>query len=294
MLEKANLTDEQKKELTLELTEYEKYLIGRKMSLGYWSRIKILLTYCKEKNIDIKKFSTKDWTTFITTKNLAPVTINSYIVSAKNYLRDYLKIDTNELMKEKRLKVSQKSEPEVLTENDLKTIVEKIYINSEKLTPLKVKAILYILFYTGMRKNELIENLRQENINFRNNSLFIRDNKEDRAKTTYFNEETKYLLQQLFKEEPIPKITRSQINYLMRKISKILNRKIWTHLFRYSYIHYQRKLGVPEEFVMKTVGHSQYSTFRRYSAPSDNEVKEYFVNKNKTQFHCSIGETKGK
>jgi len=189
-------------------------------------------------------------------------TINGY----RNAFKSFLTFIKKDVPVPKIIKPIKKL-PESFTEEFFKEkiipVVEAVFTN-----PLKMKAILYFLFYSGLRVGEM-ETIKRENINLdeRTVKFYMEKTKEERI--TIFNKETKNILQAYFTTEletinafNITKTTLKQTISRMKPYFKEIN--IHPHLFRHSYATHLLSKGVDVSIVSKSLGHRSISSTIRY------------------------------
>ncbi|MCL4339459.1 site-specific integrase [Patescibacteria group bacterium] len=224
-------------------------------------------------------FSTRDFTRdnfniFIAemrNKGYAISYINNFIKTVK-LLGKYFKIhdfDDYTYFREKRL-----SEVDNLTPEDIKKLAEVIiqykkfqcYINQRQ------KAMILLLGTTGARIGEVL-NLTWKDLHSGPERVIFRDTKNGEDRTVCIGPDIFNLLFQLphkgeyiFSSARNGTLNSQQILLDLKRRAKAigLNKKIWNHLFRYSYIDIMGQNGVDLMYVAKIVGHRDPRTTMRY------------------------------
>jgi len=262
------------------LTDYSNYLSARAYSQGHLHRIRVFLKYCIENNIPYTtQITEKDITNFYISKNYQISTRNCFITAGRNFFGLFLGLpsEKNAWSKMKLMKPEQKI-VDFFKEDELNQFINIKY-NSKRLSLLKRKVILFMFFYLGIRKAELIS-LHRNQISLINNSIKIHG-KGNKWRFAYLTNELKNLLMNYFKEEPIEinnafNISLGQINNLFIKISKIFNKRIHPHLFRYSFSHFVMSKGIGIQNLQRLLGHSSVEMSLHYCNPSNFEVEEAY------------------
>ncbi|MDE7264522.1 MAG: site-specific integrase [Anaeroplasmataceae bacterium] len=154
-------------------------------------------------------------------------------------------------------------------------------INSMKLSH---QVIIYLLLSTGIRRNELV-NIKIQNINFRNKSIYLEFTKSGKPRFCYFAEKLEKLLQELIsKNDPknpylfqhhdshIDKMTVSSMLY---KLKRDLDIDILSsHKFRHLYATQLLKNGADIFSVKELMGHQRLEITQRYLDFTNEELKQ--------------------
>ena len=183
-------------------------------------------------------------------------------------------------MKIKPPKVPVKN-PEWINEEELFLILENV--ENEKL-----RIIYQILFYTGLRANELL-NLSWADIDLETKTIFIRNDdnfttktKQDRtlplnkkALQIFLNQNGKEKRGLVFTKRGI----RYNVDYVSKKFKQAVretpvNQKIHLHSLRHSYASNLVAKGVSLYHVSKLLGHTRISTTEKYSHVKLDDLRE--------------------
>ena len=133
----------------------------------------------------------------------------------------------------------------------------------------KQTLLFKFLFYTGLRKDELVK-LRRENIDFVNKKIFVKNTKSnvDREIPIHkdiLNDVSKYF--ELYAEETNAfNVNRYQIDYIFKIINKDfkLSEKLTPHSMRRSFARYYSEIGFSDTQIMYMLGHSNISQTLEY------------------------------
>jgi len=210
-------------------------------------------------------------------KNNSPSTVNGYRGAIKSLL-EYLKID---IQLPKQLKIEQKL-PEFITketfEDELIKVVECICHK-----PLKMKAILYFMFFTGVRESEIVS-LNRKNIDLEKRTAKIYNKKGKSEKIVLFTKKVKGIISDYFSTEN--EVTNA-FNTSTNAINKTFNRlkpyfkdvNLHAHLFRHSYATHLRNEGFSIEDIKELLGHKNIQSTMIYAHANIKKIKEKYDKK---------------
>ena len=205
------------------LDKYKDYLLARGQSLVYYNFIKKFLEYCKSKKINYKNITQENLTQFFTDNQYSLNSKNNFIKAGRSY-GGFLEInkEQNEWYKIKLLKVERKI-PNYLTENDLREAIKYlITYHSNKISIVKIHALMNFLFYTGIRKAELL-GLKRVDFNLEEGKVKVYG-KGKKERILYYSVKVKKLLEQYFQSEIEKRnafnLTIAKINYIPRLLRK--------------------------------------------------------------------------
>jgi site-specific recombinase XerD len=262
------------------LEKYTQYLTARGLSLNYRNIMRIWLAYMEEKKIEV---ITQETITkfFIENSKYKDNSKCMFIKAGRNYYTGFLQIpkEQNEWHKIKLLKVPRKI-AEYFTEKDLEEAKKQLVIyHSNKMTPLKIRTILDFLYYSGVRKNELLT-LKRKDIDLSTNTAKVWG-KGDKERIICYPEKVKKELEQFFvscnEEDNAFNLKLGQLHYLIKLINKYSGgNKIHVHSFRHGFAKNALRKGVPLPTVSRLLGHASILTTMIYANPSDDEMKETY------------------
>ena len=245
------------------LITYKKYLTVNGFSNStidnYIQRIKKLL-----KTIKIEELNEEKIIQFLLDmkEKYSISSINGYRNAFKSFLT-FIKKDIPVPKIIKPIKKLPESFTEEFFKKEIIPVTEAIFLN-----PLKMKAILYFLFYAGLRVGEM-ETIKREDINLDERTVKFYMEKTNEERITIFNKETKHILQAYFASEPetinafnMTKTTLKKTISRMKPYFKDIN--IHPHLFRHSYATNLLKKGVDVSIVSKSLGHRSINSTMRY------------------------------
>jgi site-specific recombinase XerD len=209
---------------------------------------------------------------------------NSLIKAVKGFCK-FHKLDTLEFPKIKEIVSAKIKTP--ITERELGKIIEP---NLYKLfpDPLSVKALLYFMFYTGFRKNEIIA-LKRSAFNFTKNPAQVTAyaTKQSIQRRLPINPNLSIVLQKYFRATAEETNAFNMTVDKLKEITDILqvneilgaNRKVWAHLFRDSFACHSLNNGVQLPNLQKLMGHKTVKQTMKYLTLSEDDVHKDFLRK---------------
>lgn len=263
-----------------QLKKYQDFLLARGQSLNYYNVIKIFLAYIETKKMEqitqevITQF-------FIDNSKYKDNTKCMFIKAGRNYYTGFLQIpkENNEWYKIKLLKVERKI-PNYLTEKDIEQ-AKKYLITyyTKKMTPTKIRALIDFMFYSGVRKQELLI-LKRADFNLEENTAKVYG-KGHKERIICYPKKVSKELQEYFLTESEEfsafNLKKGKLHYIMKLLKKYLGKNIYTHLIRHSFARnliYNK--GVDINTVSKLLGHSSLTTTMIYINPDEKTIKENY------------------
>jgi len=269
----------------MSLEKYKDYLLARKKSLAYYNYMKLFLDYIEKNKISI--ITQEVITEFLKAGKInggeyAENTIGSFIRSGRDYYTNFLGIekDKNEFYKIKPPKCPRKK-PEFLTEEELNKALKYLINDYRTFDRLKLTVIVKFMFYTGLRKSEIL-GLERKNFELDKCSVKVYQKKAKRDKISFYPPELRDKIRDYFKIEKEElnafNIKESQIEYIAKKISSYFPEKnITPHTLRHSFAKHLLKKGHDLAKVSKLMGHSNIMTTMIYLDPTEDELREWYL-----------------
>jgi site-specific recombinase XerD len=261
-------------QIELEFTGYDK---------NYYVRTKNFLLFLEQKELSYTDITYNILMEYLNSlkQTHQTGTVNNYIKAIKhlaNFLFKLNKIPESTLNMVKSfslLKVNRKH-PGYYSIEELSRIVDTATICFDWIIPEKSKAIVWFMFYTGIRKDEFL-NLKRKEIDLTNRVVTILEPKAvRRVKETKFFKFPKTvadLLKEYFEKDPIEKenafnMTIGEMNHFFKSLKEgsPLN-KFNPHLLRYSYANNLHRQGVSIRHIQKLLGHRSLATTMLYVDP---------------------------
>ena len=243
-------------------------------------------------------------------KNLKKVTQDYYVIALRGFLKYLAKQDIKTLASEKvELGKIEEREVEFLEAEEIKRLLDAVKINNkysegdipecrlQNICYLRDKAILELLFSTGLRVSELT-NLNRENINLKSGEFSVRGKGgkirlvfiSDSAKDALINyiSTRKDLDPALFinfrkkensKKNKINKSLRLTVRTIQRIVEKYAKqagivKKVTPHTLRHSFATDLLMNGADIRSVQSMLGHSNITTTQIYTHITDKHLKD--------------------
>ncbi len=235
-------------------------------------------------NIEVKRIIKDDCQLFISEKyKTAKYSAHQQFRNLRTFFNwcianDYL--ETSPTAKIKPPKLPEKK-PVWINENEFLEILNKE-------TKEELKDIYSLLFYTGLRANELLS-LEWDNIDLENRMIHLRNTSSfttksgaerdlplnDKAYQIIQRQKTRFKGGYLFKKNSV----KYRVEYVSKQFKKAvrearLNEKIHLHSLRHSFASNLIKKGEPIYNVSKLLGHSKISTTEIYSHLRVEDLRE--------------------
>ena len=206
------------------------------------------------------------------------------------YLQEKKVIQTNKVMYVNMPKF-EKELPNVLSKDDLNKM--RSVINTEKITGIRDRLIIELLYSSGIRASELI-NLNEYVIDFNEREMRI-VGKGDKERITFFSRNAKKWLEKYIEEKKKEYknyskeilITNSKgkkltTRTLRRLISNHateagLQKEVTPHVFRHSFATELLNNGVDIRYLQELLGHSSISTTQVYTHVSKSFLRSIYM-----------------
>lgn len=235
--------------------------------------------------------------------NLSLSTQNYHLIALRVFLKYLAKRDIKTLAPEK-IELAKIGERQIsfLEGNDLEKLLEAPLQSQQKeIIKLRDKAILELLFSTGLRVSELA-NLKKEDINLTKNEFSVKG-KGGRWRVVFLSQQAIYWLKKYLEArtdvEPFLFIrydrasktknflkkniqnnglTPRSIQRLIKTYSKIagLTKKITTHSLRHSFATDLLSSGADLRAVQELLGHKNITTTQIYTHITDQHLKDVY------------------
>ena len=206
------------------------------------------------------------------------------------YLQEKKVIQTNKVMYVNMPKF-EKELPNVLSKDDLNKM--RRVINTEKITGIRDRLIIELLYSSGIRASELI-NLNEYVIDFNEREMRI-VGKGDKERITFFSRNAKKWLEKYIEEKKKEyKNYSKEILITNRKGKKLttrslrrlisnhateagLQKEVTPHVFRHSFATELLNNGVDIRYLQELLGHSSISTTQVYTHVSKSFLRSIYM-----------------
>lgn len=227
-------------------------------------------------------------------KQLASRSVNRMLSSLRSYLKYLIEMDYKVPVPSEAIKLvkTERRHPRVAELNELIKLIEApSHLENDKLVSLRNRAILEILFSTGMRISELVS-LNRNQIDGTGRIFIMGKGKKERF--VYLTERAQYHLDQYLKmrNDNFPALfipysgrnvnnlrKRISTNYLQGKIKwyreKLrINVPTSAHSLRHGFATYLAEEGANPAAIQILLGHESLATTTRYVHASDRYAEE--------------------
>jgi len=278
------------KEYSTNLQSQNKAYSTVKDYLGFAGK---LILYMEKNKIEFKSLTMSDidnYLSFIRSRNIS----NNTYVKILNCVRSFLKFLYGRVYIDKDfasfIRVPAKVKPikEELSDIDIKKIRNYLLNRKEKYRNenLRDEIIFSLGIDCGLRRQEFI-NLNWEDINFKENSINIKNSKGRKNRVVYFNSNLGKLMHSyrklsgkyinaLIRGTHGKRITKCSLQNIISRIfkeSKIYRKNLTLHSLRHTYAERLRRKGVDLPTISKLLGHSRLDTTDIYLHVNKDDFK---------------------
>jgi len=260
---------------------------------GYYGYLRTFCEFVVEKKIDFISLSYDDYCSFIITlkkKYENNTSVNNYIFSIRSfyYYLENRDIVTEEILertikKIPVLKVEQKIK-DSLSRDELEKLLSKALSYITRIEPLKVKAVIYFMFYTGLRKGELLR-IKRADIDLELCEAIVRiPNKSKCERKVFFPKFISELLGHYFHFEVEKNnafnISISMLAQLFVALQDFCPKKnISPHTMRRSFAMMLARQGIDIRIAQKLLGHKDIQTTLIYYDPDVEIIRNIYNEK---------------
>jgi len=250
-------------------------------------------SYIRKKRINLESLAMSDidqYLSLVRSRNISNNTYAKFINCIRSFLRflnlrEYIKKDFSSLIK---IPPKVESIKEELSDLDIKNIKNYLSVRKEKYKNenLRDKIIFNLGIDCGLRRQEFI-NLNWEDINFKENSINIKNSKGRKNRVVYFNKDLRELLylyrklngkyiNALIRGAHGKRITKCSLQNIISRIfkeSKTYRKNLTLHSLRHAYAERLRRKGVDLPTISKLLGHSRLDTTDIYLHVNKDDFK---------------------
>lgn len=272
------------------LQDFSDYLKIRDYGRSYYYSIQKFLDFITLNHISVDKITYGDMTTYILLlkeQKYSNGTINNLINSIRCFYKYLVEKESisQELLEKVILKIklvqTSRVMKDYITRDELDNLVEMGMTFCKIENPYKLKTILYVLFYTGLRKTEFV-NLKRRDIDIKERILTVRvPTKNKIERQVPFTKKVAVMIRDYFITEPEQinafNITASQLSYIIKTLKEFLPNKVLTiHSFRHSFAKYLLRSGADITIIQKLMGHKDLNSTLIYGEPDEEIAREAY------------------
>ena len=167
----------------------------------------------------------------------------------------------------------------------LPIVLNKDEINKmfESTLNLKHRLVLMVLYYSGIRVNEIV-NLKWEDIDFQRGTIHLKTAKGEKERIVFFHEKLKGFIEYFnLKKEGYVFISNFGKKYDDRSVQLIvknasrkagISKKVTPHILRHSFATHLLEAGADIRHIQKLLGHSSLQTTQIYTHVANKDIKK--------------------
>ncbi len=264
--------------------------LSKNTALSYKSDLKIFLKYLQDRNVSCQTLNHEEITNFLwylkTDKKLKARSIYRMIESVRQYYKfliseNIITTDPTVYLTVPKIPINL---PDVLNKQEVDKLLNSI--NDEDDLSIRNRAMLELLYATGLRVSELI-NIKFADINI--NEKFVRImGKGKKERLIPFGDTAKLYIKRYLKIRKDKNTETVFLTRLGKGISRVefwrqlkniavkagLIQKVKPHTLRHSFATHLLSAGADIRFVQEMLGHSSISTTQIYTHVSKEYLKE--------------------
>lgn len=165
-----------------------------------------------------------------------------------------------------------------IKEKEMLDIVNKIHLVVEE--GFRAKVFLLLLFYTGLRPNEII-NVKKDNFNFTERKLILQKTKTHASRHIVLPKSIINVIKDAFslypKSDKLLEMTYTQARYIIQRVNETMNPsfKLQPYSFRHGFAHDSyKKMKNSLKLLQASMGHTALATTAIYINVDQNEAFE--------------------
>jgi len=276
------------------LEQFKTYLKVKDYSRIYINPVYLFLSYCSDKGIDYKQLTYQNYQDFLLhlkEKGNKNGYINNFLKGIRclySFLKESGQLEDEKVYKIiesfKLLPVAQEIK-DFITKDELKGIISKALTYSYPMSPERIRAILYFMFYTGLRRDEVI-NMKRQEINLAERTATVRvPTKNKKERVVFFPPIVAEYLQAYFDLEAEE---TNAFNLSVNKIKAFFvfinhfapkNKHISSHTMRHSFANMLARAGIDVRVAQKLLGHKSITSTLIYYDPDKDIIQELYTKK---------------
>lgn len=265
------------------LLRYKNSLTALKRSSTYYQRMKDFISYINDHQLGVDEVDEDTIYEYLAFKEFSANSINTFIKAGKHfYAFINLSSGHNPFGGFKQVRVEKKI-PTYMVDKELLRGINYCIATAENISPYKIMAVCYFLFYTGIRKAEML-NIKRVDIDLESDPICITvrtPTKYNKERITCFPTKFKSILTNYFDKDPEQinafNLERWHLEYIVKLFDKAFpDKHISIHTFRHSFAKHLIRNRVDVTIVSKLLGHSNIETTLIYVNPDEDMIKEVY------------------
>lgn len=273
------------------LNSFKDYLKVRDYSLAYHNPVSIFLYFCQKQEynyLTITLEQANDFLLDLKTQGHKNGYINNFINAIRFfYLKFLLKHNkcsdkTKSAIEQLQLLRTERVIKDYLTEEELGEVISMGESFCTQLPYYKLKALLNFMFYTGVRKEELL-NFKRTDIDLINMKAIVRiPTKSKEEDYVFFTKEVQKDLEEYFRNEAEQtnafNISTRQLSYLFQQLREFApsGKVITPHTFRRSFAMMLAAKGIDIKVAQKLLRHKSMKSTEIYFDPDTRTVEKLY------------------
>jgi len=265
------------------LSDYLNYLKVLKFSKVYYNSLNVFFKeFIIPKGIEFENVTREDITEYLAIKEYSPNSLNTFVKAGRHIFKNFLRKEDNVFNSIKLVQVERKI-PDYISEEQLKRGIDYALITVQRYNHRKVMALLKFMFYSGLRKSEIL-NLKRNDFELEKNPIEIKVRVPTKGKAerlVFIPYSLRVMMYQYFNSE-VEKgnafnLCSSSLDYIVRIFAECFpDKNISAHTFRHSYAKDLIKNGMDVTIVSKLLGHKNIETTLIYVNPDEDMMREIY------------------
>ena len=275
------------------LREFHQYLKSKGYSDVHYQNIGLFLDWCKTNKVDVLHLTFDQLTQYRVFLQSYKgrygnvITAGSFNNRVKAIKAFYLYLKESSQIDEKTYQIASKTSYMTLPKKQMTYFTKDEIANMLRdslsflrMPAVKVKAVIYTLFTTGLRKGEFCA-LKREDIDLKNCRLLVRTpNKTNRERVVFFPDSIAQYVKEYFESEAEEvnafNMLPHTLTSLFKKMSKFLpyDKRMKVKDMRSSFGMLLAEQGITAEIAQGLLGHSNVNTTRDFYYKPDVRIAE--------------------
>lgn len=146
--------------------------------------------------------------------------------------------------------------------------------------PVRVRTLLYFMFFTGLRKSEIYA-LKRKDFDLEQKRVKIYEQKTKQERIVFYPDFVKQYLEGYFKLSPEKEnafnLGKGSIDYIFTKLKPYCKEvNLTPHIFRHSFATYLAKKKMNLKYLKELMGHKNIKTTERYITANPDDLQDAY------------------